>query len=139
MFLLTFIFICAFLAHYLAGGETLLEYAVNNPEQAYGIQSEGEDIQTPDSLPETPLTNIVDSAPSETTPTSSGGKNDDSTVGAPVTSDKSASYTDSKDSIAAMPDENAADSGNNTEKPAEESGMMEQRSESHHLRGRFFL
>lgn len=40
LFLLTFIFICAFLAHYLTGDETLLEYARNNPEQAYGTQDE---------------------------------------------------------------------------------------------------
>ena len=40
LFLLTFIFICAFLAHYLVGDETLLEYAKNNPELAYGTQDD---------------------------------------------------------------------------------------------------
>lgn len=34
--LLIFIMICAFLAHYLTGSETLEEYAENNPELAYG-------------------------------------------------------------------------------------------------------
>ena len=33
LFLLTFTFICAFLAHYLTGQETLLDYARENPEQ----------------------------------------------------------------------------------------------------------
>ncbi len=44
LFLLTFIFICAFLAHYLTGDETLLEYAKNNPELAYGTQTDSRDI-----------------------------------------------------------------------------------------------
>lgn len=35
-FLLIFIMVCAFLAQYLTGSETLTEYAQNNPELAYG-------------------------------------------------------------------------------------------------------
>ena len=44
LFLLTFIFICAFLAHYLTGDETLLEYAQKNPGQAYGTQTDAGDM-----------------------------------------------------------------------------------------------
>ena len=36
IFLLFLIMICAFLAHYLVGSETLEQYADNNPEAAYG-------------------------------------------------------------------------------------------------------
>ncbi|MDE7359714.1 MAG: hypothetical protein K2N39_09880, partial [Lachnospiraceae bacterium] len=45
LLLLTFIFICAFLAHYLTGDETLLEYARNNPEQAYGARTDAGETQ----------------------------------------------------------------------------------------------
>lgn len=38
VFLLTLIMICAFLAHYLTGSETLLDYARENPELAYGTE-----------------------------------------------------------------------------------------------------
>lgn len=111
LFLLTFIFICAFLAHYLTGKETLLEYAKNNPELAYGTQTDTENIQNPVSptdnsgmLPEKDLTSSVDSSLSETTPASSVDKTSESSVrsesGAPVTPNKSAAYTDSKDSMA---------------------------------------
>lgn len=43
-FLLLFIMVCAFLAQYLTGSETLREYADNNPEIAYGTSSEITDI-----------------------------------------------------------------------------------------------
>lgn len=39
-FLLLLIMVCSFLAHYLTGSETLEEYAQNNPELAYGSQTE---------------------------------------------------------------------------------------------------
>lgn len=42
-FLLLLIMVCAFLAHYLTGSETLEEYARNNPEIAYGDQSKTDD------------------------------------------------------------------------------------------------
>ncbi len=42
-FLLLFIMVCAFLAQYLTGTETLQEYADNNPEIAYGTSSETAD------------------------------------------------------------------------------------------------
>lgn len=111
LFLLTFIFICAFLAHYLTGDETLLEYARNNPELAYGTQTDTENIHNPVSpsdsdnmLPEKDLTSSVDSSLSETTPASSIDANSEFSVrsesGASVTPDNPAAYTDNKDSMA---------------------------------------
>ena len=47
IFILFLIMVCAFLAHYLIGSETLEEYALNNPEAAYGINAgESEGIDT---------------------------------------------------------------------------------------------
>lgn len=63
LFLLTFIFICAFLAHYLSGDETLLEYAKNHPEQAYGKQKENEFDTTVTSDKSTAYTDTKDSIP----------------------------------------------------------------------------
>ena len=53
-FILALIMICAFLAHYLVGSETLQDYADNNPELAYGSDTESENT---DAMPEadTPL------------------------------------------------------------------------------------
>ena len=45
LFLLTFILICAFLAHYLMGQETLLDYARENPELAYGAETSPTETQ----------------------------------------------------------------------------------------------
>ena len=42
IFLLFFIMVCAFLAHYLTGSETLEEYALNSPQTAYGTDPESE-------------------------------------------------------------------------------------------------
>lgn len=124
LFLLTFIFICAFLAHYLTGSETLLEYARNNPEQAYGTQTD------PDSESvENDTTAPVDSSVSDTTHVSStdgtaapsAAAESDASV-TPVETD---AYTDSKDSIANAPDDTLADSESDMAKSAEESDMLE--------------
>lgn len=103
LFLLTFIFICAFLAHYLTGDETLLEYARNNPELAYGTRTDAGNI---------PISGSPSSATIES--------------GVPVTPDKSVSYTDSKDNIAGAPDAPTADNGNHAAKPAREPAAMTQ-------------
>lgn len=116
LFLLTFIFICAFLAHYLTGDETLLEYARNNPEQAYGTQA-----APADESEKNDMTASVDSPLSDTTPASPTEK-----PAALVTPDKTGAYTDSKESIANAPDDTPADSGSDTAKSAEESDSMEQ-------------
>ena len=135
LFLLTFIFICAFLAHYLAGDETLLEYARNNPEQAYGAQTGAGDTQISGSpsgsgskLPEKELTDSGDSALSETTPASSTDKTGEASAatetGVPVTPNSAAAYTETNDSI---PDESgkiSAGEVGEAVKPAEESDTM---------------
>ena len=99
LFLLTFIFICAFLAHYLTGDETLLEYARNNPEQAYGAQSDPADEPV-----ENDTTASVDSSLSDTTSVSPTNKtaetSDAAESGTPVTLSEPDAYTDSKYSIA---------------------------------------
>lgn len=90
LFLLTFILICAFLAHYLTDSETLLDYARENPELAYGLngsesgnastaQNMGEDMeeaaaQDSDMDAETKLTEQVKSPVSQMTTMSDSEK-----------------------------------------------------------------
>lgn len=136
LFLLTLIFICAFLAHYLTGDETLLEYARKNPEQAYGSQTDTDKMQTPGSLPSAEkdlstkeLTESDDSSHSETTPPSDleekGGINTADTVpSALVTSNKSSTYTDTKNSIADATDRPLTESDGNPAESAKESDLM---------------
>lgn len=71
-FLLLFIMICAFLARYLTGEETLLEYAQNNPELAYGTQDA---VDSEENAIEKNVTEPVNSTVSETTSPSSDDKN----------------------------------------------------------------
>lgn len=134
LFLLTFIFICAFLAHYLTGDETLLDYARNNPELAYGseetVDSEPEKEAAPSSQKSesTVETKSVNSSLSQTTDTSSSGKNAMPTVtadsDAPVTPSETSTYTDIKDGITNVPDEKSIGSKSDTVKPEEESDAM---------------
>ena len=49
IFILFLIMVCASLAHYLTGSETLEEYARNNPEQAYGTTADS-GISPPDTM-----------------------------------------------------------------------------------------
>ena len=99
LFLLLFIMICAFLARYLTGEETLLEYAQNNPELAYGTQEAADSEES--STKELP-TNSVNIPVSEATSPSSSDKTDvdpgiienDPTV----TRDKSPAYDDDNSS-----------------------------------------
>lgn len=125
LFLLVFIFICAFLAHYLSGDETLLEYARKNPEQAYGTQADPSEESA-----ENDMTESVDAIPSETTPTSSDDKNAEFSAavdpGVAVTSDPSPTYTDIKDSIPNASDNTSAENDGDTPTPAEESDTMKQ-------------
>lgn len=99
LFLLLFIMICAFLARYLTGDETLLEYAQNNPELAYGTQ---EAADSEGNATENDLTESVKSPVSETTSPSSDDKNgvDQGTSGndSPVTQDHSPAYDDGNSS-----------------------------------------
>ena len=73
IFILFLIMVCAFFAHYLTGSETLQEYAINNPEAAYGSETESE--LTGDTASESkPTADItvesVDTMPGENTPDS---------------------------------------------------------------------
>lgn len=105
LFLLTFIFICAFLAHYLTGDETLLEYAKNNPELAYGT-------------------------PAETTPASSTDKAANSSAVSesdiPVTPDNSDTYTETNGRTPDSPGNDSEENAGDNAKPAEEFDTMEQ-------------
>ncbi len=101
-FLLLFIMICAFLARYLTGEETLLEYAQNNPELAYGTQkaTDSEENATEDASTEPVKTSV-----SETTSSSSADKNNvdqgTSESASPVTQDKPPAYDDGNSSESA--------------------------------------
>ena len=74
-FILFLIMVCAFLAHYLVGSETLAEYARNNPEQAYGNETQ---TQSEDNTAE--IQDMDNTEPEDT-----------------VTSDESAAYNISED------------------------------------------
>lgn len=97
LFLLTFIFICAFLAHYLAGDETLLEYAKNNPELAYGTDMSAD---------------------------SGNEKANAEEHDAPVTLDDSPSYSESKSKVTDSPDPPSSDSAPRNPESAGESDAM---------------
>ena len=59
-FILLLIMICAFLAQYLTGSETLEEYARNNPELAYGSQNEASDTDDTADIQESVENNATD-------------------------------------------------------------------------------
>lgn len=107
LFLLTFILICAFLAHYLTGSETLLDYARENPELAYGTKtpdSAGEDTaQDAEENAGIALTDSVKSPASQPTPVSDSDKSSESvqneTVTDADTSNNPSAYPDSKSDI----------------------------------------
>ncbi len=132
LFLLTFIFICAFLAHYLAGDETLLEYAKNNPELAYGTQDDAS-VGSGNNLSEKELTQPVDSAPSEMTPASPTGKNagtsTPSEADTSITTDNSDTYTETHDSTSDAAGSDSVGNVDDTAKPVKESDTMEQHPE----------
>lgn len=118
LFLLTFTFVCAFLAHYLTGQETLLDYARENPELAYGAEAAPSEapIQTTQPETEEKATEIASTKPdntymSETTQPSISDKNTevsgDFANDATVTPDKSFAYPENEsketEDITAMP------------------------------------
>lgn len=115
LFLLTFIMICAFLARYLTGSETLSDYARENPELAYGLTSVSDSgslsqnaaqnaAQSPkestDMEPETLLTDLDNPVESKATSMSDYKGNSEpmpnKTLTADDTPDNSAAYPDSK-------------------------------------------
>ena len=82
IFILFLIMICAFLAHYLVGSETLEDYAKNNPELAYGSNRETPDESFAYNIPEDDAGEITESVPEEDTITSfpAPEENDDMTT-----------------------------------------------------------
>lgn len=81
IFLLFFIMVCAFLAHYLTGSETLEEYALNNPQTAYGTESEPPtDISQNGSFPDNnpPDDNSLDEGPPDHSSPDGGSPGDSS-------------------------------------------------------------
>lgn len=112
LFLLTFILICAFLAHYLTGSETLLDYARENPELAYGTKNpdaesdsvEQDTAQNAEEDAEIILTDQVKTSVSQTTPVSDSEKNNKNAQNGRLTDadtpDNSSAYPDSKSDIA---------------------------------------
>lgn len=105
LFLLTLIVICAFLARYLTGSETLADYAKENPELAYGTDKSDEEAdsfsQNEDT--ETMLTDKVEAPVAQTTPVSDSKKGEEhepnAAPAAPDTPDSSSAYPDSKSDI----------------------------------------
>lgn len=115
LFLLTLIMICAFLARYLTGAETLSDYAREHPELAYGTGSPDAESNSasqntaPDVAPkvvehaENESTEQVKSSISKTTPLSDGEKKSTSVPTETLTNidtfDTPSAYPDSKSDI----------------------------------------
>lgn len=107
LFLLTLILICAFLAHYLTGSKTLLDYARENPELAYGTKTpDTESASSEQDAAEDAeiiLTDQVKPPVSQTTPVSESIKNhetmENETKTTTDTTDNSSAYSDSKSEI----------------------------------------
>lgn len=123
LFLLVFIFMCAFLAHCLSDGETLLEYARKNPEQAYGTQTDPTEASAGNSV-----TKSVDTTLPETTTVSHNSKSAEISAdvkpATPVTPNTSSTYTDRKNSTADATEKPLAESADNSAESAEESDSM---------------
>lgn len=104
LFLFTLIMVCAFLARYLTGSETLADYARENPELAYGTKKSDEesDSVSPNADSETTLTD-TETPVAQTTPVTDSEKAKESAPNeAPTdtdTPDSSSAYPDSKSDI----------------------------------------
>ncbi|MBP3474886.1 MAG: M15 family metallopeptidase [Lachnospiraceae bacterium] len=96
--------ICAFLAQYLIGAETLEEYAKNNPELAYGPRTEADDTNDTANVKDTtvedagnPATDTVDnSSVYNKTDTASAAQSENNNTGLP-SSDMTQPETESSD------------------------------------------
>lgn len=81
IFLLFLIMTCSFFAHYLTGSETLEEYALNNPDAAYGTNTESQDTtqtsfsETSAETPTETSTETPTEMSTETSPSSSAYNN----------------------------------------------------------------
>ena len=99
-FILLLIMICAFLAQYLTGSETLEEYARNNPELAYGSQNEASDTDDTADIQESVENNDVDMQASAS---DDAGNPAETSSG---NTDKASSYNESNDSSSESVKEN---------------------------------
>lgn len=106
LFLLLFVMVCGFLARYLTDSESLLDYARDNPELAYGAQTSND---TEDGEPQSNMTESVNHSLSETTAPSETS----------VTSDKSSTYPESKSNITDSPADSATESVEETDAMAD--------------------
>lgn len=99
LFLLTFILICAFLAHYLTGQETLLDYARENPELAYGAEPSAAEGKT-QAQPAAPEADTSAAAPvtpeADTSAAAPVIPEADTSAATPVTPDESSTYAESE-------------------------------------------
>ena len=91
-FILLLIMICAFLAQYLTGSETLEEYARNNPELAYGSQNEASGTADTADIQESVEKNDIDMQASAS---DDAGNPAETSSG---NTDKASSYNESNDS-----------------------------------------
>lgn len=137
LFLLTFILICAFLAHYLRGDETLLDYARNNPELAYGTDRStdqeavsGAESSTPDqNTDRKPAANESNDPTSSKTPHPSAIEKSTATPDTEepdtsVTSDNPPSYSESENKLTDSPAPQPEDGiSGNTESAKEPNSM----------------
>lgn len=93
--LLTFIMICAFLARYLTGAETLLDYARENPELAYGEKDPKGKASQGATASENALTEQVKTPVSQMTSVSENEKSSENRD-ISATSDAPSAYTESE-------------------------------------------
>lgn len=134
LFLLTFIFICAFLAHYLAGDETLLDYARANPELAYGTEApEKKEAEAETALPAADTsdeTTSVNSSLSQTTTASSLEKHSEALHAAghnaAVTPDKDSAYPDHENNVTDSSNQPPTDGASENPESAVESNPMKE-------------
>lgn len=106
IFLLSFIMVCAFLAQYLTGSETLTEYAQNNPELAYGSAGSAPAPISTVSQDETPQTGTEAAAKREdqiaessaNAPDTSAAENSVKTPDTAVTPETNPTYTTDENS-----------------------------------------
>ncbi len=119
IFLLCFIMVCAFLAQYLTGSETLTEYAQNNPELAYGAA--GSAPAPTDTLSQTPPSQTDTTAESKSHVPENTAKKDN-------TADTSTTENSSQTPNAAVTPENNptyTTDENNTKEPSEMNNTPE--------------
>lgn len=114
-FILALIMICSFLAHYLVGSETLEDYANNNPEAAYGSDTESENTSL----------SAVDDTESESTPLPAVDEKESEDVSLydddrPETSNAPSAYDNTKDEVS---DEENEDMTTNTERNTFQDGF----------------